>query len=56
MNEFSIAATNWPAPCLGCKDRYLGCHSKCEKYAKQKQIAEDAKKNREKWKERWRFK
>lgn len=20
------------APCLGCPDRYLGCHSNCEKY------------------------
>jgi len=19
-------------PCKGCKDRYLGCHSKCDKY------------------------
>lgn len=19
-------------PCKGCKDRYLGCHSKCKKY------------------------
>lgn len=22
------------APCLDCKDRYVGCHGKCEKYAK----------------------
>lgn len=20
------------APCLDCKDRFIGCHSKCEKY------------------------
>lgn len=20
------------APCKNCKDRYVGCHSKCEKY------------------------
>lgn len=32
------------APCLGCKDREVGCHSKCERY---KEYAELAKKNRE---------
>ena len=21
------------APCKGCEDRHIGCHSKCEKYA-----------------------
>lgn len=23
--------------CKGCKDRYVGCHSKCEKYKKEKE-------------------
>ena len=22
------------APCFKCKERYLGCHAKCEKYQK----------------------
>ena len=22
------------APCKNCKDRYVGCHSKCDKYIK----------------------
>ncbi len=30
--------TGWFAkmksPCLGCKDRFIGCHSKCDKYIK----------------------
>lgn len=28
-------------PCLGCLDRYLGCHEKCDKYLKyKKELAE----------------
>lgn len=33
------------APCKGCTERYAGCHSECEKYAK---YAEKVKKAREK--------
>ena len=25
------------SPCKDCKDRYLGCHSKCEKYIEYKE-------------------
>ncbi len=21
-----------PSPCLGCTDRYIGCHAKCKQY------------------------
>lgn len=29
------------APCKGCKDRYVGCHDKCDKYlAFRKQLDE----------------
>lgn len=34
--------TNIKAPCMGCKDRYVGCHGNCQAYldydAKNKQI------------------
>lgn len=34
--------------CKDCKDRYVGCHSKCEKYAQFKQeIAERKRKQQE---------
>ena len=28
--------SNESGPCLYCTDRYVGCHSKCEKYAEWK--------------------
>ena len=27
---------NLEVPCLNCKDRYIGCHSVCEKYLEYK--------------------
>ena len=30
--------------CKGCEERYVGCHSKCEKYITQKQTLEKSKK------------
>ena len=35
------------APCKECKDRFLGCHSKCERYAEMKAENEKTRKNRE---------
>ena len=29
--------------CKDCKDRYVGCHSKCENYKKQKELHEKRK-------------
>lgn len=29
--------------CKNCKDRHIGCHSECEKYAEFKQDIEDLK-------------
>lgn len=34
------------SPCKGCENRYLGCHSKCEDYAKFKQYRERINQNR----------
>lgn len=34
------------APCLGCKDRQLGCHSKCGKYQRFVELNEKIKKER----------
>ena len=31
------------APCKNCKDRYVGCHSKCDKYIKFKKDLRKAK-------------
>ena len=25
------------APCKGCEERHVGCHSKCERYLKEKE-------------------
>ena len=36
------------APCLGCKDRQLGCHSKCGKYQRFVELNEKVKKERQK--------
>ena len=36
------------APCKDCPDRYVGCHSKCEKYLSfRKKLNEHNKKTRE---------
>ena len=32
MRSNNLVLTNQKSPCLMCKDRYVGCHSKCEKY------------------------
>ena len=29
------------APCKDCKDRFLGCHSKCDKYKDYKKRSEE---------------
>jgi len=29
--------------CKDCEERYIGCHSKCEKYIKEKQTLEKSK-------------
>ena len=31
------------APCKDCKDRHVGCHSKCEKYLEYKKELQKAK-------------
>ena len=31
------------APCKDCKDRHIGCHSKCEKYLEYKKEVQKAK-------------
>ena len=31
------------APCKDCKDRHIGCHSKCEKYLEYKKELQKAK-------------
>lgn len=31
------------ASCLDCEDRYLGCHDKCEKYKRFKELNEQQK-------------
>ena len=31
MGSFTYS-TNVQSPCLDCKDRCVGCHSKCEKF------------------------
>jgi hypothetical protein len=31
------------APCKDCKDRYIGCHGKCERYAEFKEEGERIK-------------
>lgn len=36
------------APCKGCEDRKMGCHSKCEKYIEWKKATEERKKAIEK--------
>lgn len=33
-------------PCKGCKERYLGCHSKCDGYSKWKEHLKRVKSNR----------
>lgn len=35
-------------PCQKCLKRYLGCHSKCEDYAKYKQKLDELKKAKDK--------
>lgn len=25
--------TSKPTPCMGCGDRFVGCHDRCERYA-----------------------
>lgn len=32
MNQMNYSKAKKIAPCKGCQDRYLGCHSECEKY------------------------
>lgn len=34
MNNFTMGKPN--SPCKICNDRYIGCHSKCDKYNKYK--------------------
>lgn len=34
----AISFTNYPAPCKGCPDHCIGCHSGCDRY---KQYRED---------------
>lgn len=34
--------------CLNCKERYQGCHSKCDKYKKYKEEIEKIKLNKKK--------
>lgn len=36
------------APCKNCKDRYLGCHSECEKYIAYKDDRQAMHKRKEK--------
>lgn len=31
------------SPCFGCKDRYMGCHSKCDRYAAYRAALEEEK-------------
>ena len=35
-------------PCKGCKDRYVGCHSKCEGYSQWRGEMKDIQKKRTK--------
>ena len=57
-----------PTPCQGCKDRFVGCHSICKKYAdyrkqvteisnaKKKQMINNKPINKSTWKKRQRTK
>lgn len=36
------------APCMGCSDRFIGCHSSCGKYHKYKMLREEIENNRKK--------
>lgn len=38
-------------PCRGCEERYVGCHSSCEKYIKAKEEIEEAKRKERLYKE-----
>lgn len=35
--------TRISGPCMGCEEREVGCHSKCEKYAEYQQKLDDYK-------------
>ena len=32
MDSKTISPKGKDAPCLGCADRHIGCHSDCERY------------------------
>lgn len=36
------------APCMNCSDRFIGCHSSCDKYSKYKTRSEEIQNNRKK--------
>lgn len=36
-------------PCKDCKDRYVGCHADCERYARQKAELRRVKEARDKY-------
>ena len=36
------------APCMNCKNKYIGCHSNCEDYAEFKDNVEELKAKRRK--------
>ena len=37
MSAFSIKNDTAGAPCKGCEDRHVGCHSTCERYIKSRE-------------------
>lgn len=41
--NFKLTEGNQITCCKDCKDRYVGCHSNCEEYKKQKEKYEEEK-------------
>lgn len=48
MNSSLYYRHSDPNPCFKCKNRILGCHSKCEQYSAWKDGIEQDKKTRDK--------
>lgn len=38
------------APCMNCSDRFVGCHSKCERYKAYRKMIDERKKQKMKHK------
>lgn len=41
--NINYSGTNGITVCKNCKERTLGCHSKCEKYLRNKELYEERK-------------